>query len=334
MRTFLLILPLFAFLSSCSVSHTLPSEKPLLPHHDEAKWWIINSVSKDRNGKDIHLCALVSMEFASGEKYGGCFLSAWSEADSTFYSGVQNSIDPDLQFKEQFPVSISNSDNDSVSGGWSWAMKRSNTTLEGIVNKKNGFPIQPASFKASLSYETQKPFVLSHMLSSPDVWIVKPLNTRVTLEGNLKSASIGKLFVNTITGRTILFERAKKDFVTWLDLALDTGEQISLLFRTDNKGNVKVDAALLWAKNGDFMLKSGIEVKMNEHYTGGVGSKSYPLFYSINLPGSNINISERPRMLNQEVENNKSSFWMGAVEVVDPNTGIRQGKGNMYIFKQ
>jgi len=332
MKNCLIIFSLFAFLCSCSVSHTLPAENPLLPHRDEAKWWIINTVSKDKNGKDIHVCALLSMEFTSGEKYGGCFFSTWSEADSVFYSGVQNTGNPDLQLKEQFPVSITAKD--SVSGDWSWTMKRNITTLEGILNKRNSLSIPPSSFKASLGYETQKPFVLSHMLSSPDAWIAKPLNAKITLEADSKSISTGKLFISTITGRTVLFERARKDFVTWLDISLNPGEQLSLLFRTDNKGAVKVDAAMLWDKNGNSMLKSGIEVQTKRVQIKTSGSKPYPLYYSITLPGSNINISERPRMQNQEIENNKSSFWMGAVEVVDPNTGVQQGKGNMYVFKQ
>ena len=332
MKSCIIIFPFFAFFCSCSVSHTLPAEKPLLPHQEEAKWWIINSVSKAKNDKDIHLCALVSMDFFAGKKYGGFFFTTWSEADSSFYSGFQNSGNPELQLKEHFPVSITT--NDSVSGGWSWTMKRNNTNLEGVLNKRNSLTISPSSFKASLDYETQKPFILSPILVAPNAWIAKPLNASLSLETGSTSISVGKLFISTFTGKTVLFGRAKKDFVTWLDISLNTGDHLNLLFRTDSKGAVIVDAAILSDKNGNFMLKSEIEVQTKSVRIEAGGSKPYPLYYSINLPGSNINILERPRMQNQEVVNNKSSFWMGAVEVVDPNTGVQQGKGNMYIFKQ
>jgi hypothetical protein len=330
------LISLFAFVSSCSVSHMLPGESPLLPHPAEGKWWIINSVSKDKKGKDIHLCALISMESYSGKNYGGCFLSTWSEADSVFSSGVQNSSAPSIKFKEEFPFSISNSVDDSVSSNWDWTLKRNETSLQITLNKEDGAIVAPASLKASLTYATQKPFVLAHMLSSPDTWIAKPLNADVSIHSDTRSMSSGKLFMSAISGKTVLFERARRDFVTWMDISLNSGEQLSLLFRTDNKGNVTVDAAMLWDKNGNFMLRNGIEVQTNmpQKMKKGVGSKLYPLYYSISLPGDNIIVSERPRTQNQEVVNNKSSFWMGAVEVVDPKTGVQHGRGNMYIFKQ
>jgi hypothetical protein len=332
MRYCIIIPFLFALLSSCAVSHILPAEAPLLPLASEGKWWIINTVSKDKNGKDIHICALISTDFSAAKKYAGCFISTWSEADSSYSYGVQTIADPKIKNKEQFPVSIKRSAEDSLSGDFSWTLNRNETILQTILTKKDGASISPASLEALAKFETQKPFTLAHMIAFPDIWTARPLNANISLSTDSRSRSKGKLFLSAISGKNVLFEWARREYVTWLDISLNTGEQMSLLLMTDNKGNVKVEAALLWDKSGNFMLRSGIQVSTISK-TSSNTSKPYPLYYSIGLPTDNIYLSEVPRMQNQEIVNNKGSFWMGAVEVFDPKTGKQQGRGNMYIFK-
>jgi len=39
-------------------------------------------------------------------------------------------------------------------------------------------------------------------------------------------------------------------------------------------------------------------------------------------------------MVGKEISANRNSFWMGAAEARDKQTGQAAGKGNMYIFKQ
>ena len=93
---------------------------------------------------------------------------------------------------------------------------------------------------------------------------------------------------------------------------------------------------LLWNEQGNIISRPKLILQKvnNEHYQASSSTKLYPLFFSVELPEQHLNVILQPRMIEQEIAANRNSFWMGAVEARDIQTGQSNGKGNMYIFKQ
>jgi hypothetical protein len=313
-----------------------PAEQPLLPDHQSGKWWIMNSVTRDETGKAVHISALLSMDLVESKNYSSCYYSIYREADSGYYFNMNNAGDSVTGFKRNFPVKIIIPAKDSTTDDWSWTLNRQSLDFKTRVQKDYNSPKTPATLDISYVFKKQDPFALIKINSIPGIWVANPLPVSAKLSGEIKLKTTGQLSLSIFSGHAQLLEKAKKGFVHWLDCTLISGMKISVLYSTGNNGEVKTEAAIAWDASGAVMLRPAIQllpVEVINNETTRL-KKPYPLYFTISIPGYKGKLSLKPRIINQELRANKSSFWMGAIELTDEESGMQEGLGNMYIFRQ
>ncbi len=324
----------FSFIG-CTTSRIPEKEALLFPEADTGKWWIVNTILQDRNGKDVHFNSLVSIDKAGGKNYAACFVSVWSEMDSTYYTGTRIAGIPEMKSYKKFPLRIGFPGKDSLAMEWSLVLKRNGLNFLTSLNSKTK-ALPEGYTELSAGFDKQKSFAVSTISASPEAWAVNPIRADVKLRGNMQSSAVNKLLVRVFSDKEILLKKSSGTYVHWLDLGLQSGKHLSILFSTDAASNIKTEAVLLWDGQGNIMARPQITLQKisNDNMQAGLLTKQYPLFLSVILPELHLDILLRPRMAEQEITANKNSFWMGAVEALDSQTNQSMGKGNMYIFKQ
>lgn len=335
MNKHLIILMMALFFTACKPGRIVQNEAAILPESNKGKWWIINAIVQDVHGKDLHVNSLISLDRAAGIDYASCFTSVWSESNSMYYTGTRITKVVDVQFKNSIPFRLSFPARDSLGMEWSLLVKRNRIQLLTSVNSKES--ILPVGYTELLaSFHKQVPFAVSVISASPQAWAVSPLEAATSITGNISAASPSKIQVRVFTDKEILLKRSESAYVHWLDLDLKSGKHLSILFSTGSNDVVQADAVLLWDENGQIMARPQLILQTSNNESGGASplTKAYPLFFSIALPGQQVNIKLQPRMIDQEITANKNTYWMGAMEATDSQSGQSAGKGNMYIFKQ
>ncbi len=335
MRSYFLLVSICALsLTACVTSRVTQQEAVLLPVADNGKWWIINTILQDRFGKDVHFNSLVSVDKTGGKNYAACYFSVWNESDNTFYTGTRNALLPEMRFKNKFPVKIFFPGKDSADMDWSLVIKRNGLNFLAALNSITN-PLPRNYTELSAVFPKQNPFALSVINASPQAWAVNPLQADLTISGSMQSSASGKLLIRIFADKELLLKKSSAAYVHWLDLTLQSGKQLSILFTTGTSG-VETNAVLLWDEQGNIMAKPQVIMQKIENVPvqAGTLSRQYPLFFSVILPEQHLNIQLQPRMTRQEILANKNSCWMGAVEATDSQSGKAMGKGNMYIFKQ
>jgi len=336
MRIHFFIIAIFILsLTSCVTSRVSQNETVLFPEGGKGKWWIINTILQDRNGKDVHFNSLVSIDKMGDKKYAACFVSVWNEKENTYYTATRTADVSEWKFKTKFPLRINFPGKDSLAMEWSLVLKRNGLNfLTELNNKTNALP--KSYTELSAGFNKQNPFSFSGISAGPQAWAVDPISADVKISGNMQSSGSGKLLVRIFSDKEILLKKSSGAYVHWLDLALSNGNQLSILFSTDAASNIKTEAVLLWNEQGNIMARPQMILQKENNNKGEINSltKLYPLSFSIELPEQKLDLVLQPRMMQQEVTANKNSFWMGAVEAMDKKSGQAAGKGNMYIFKQ
>jgi hypothetical protein len=326
----------FIFIATgCNTSRVYQKERLLFPEAGKGKWWIISTILQDRNGKDVHFNSLVSMDKMGDKNFAACFVSVWNETDKTYYTAIRTAGIHRVKTKSNFPLRINFPGNDSAAMEWSLVLKRNHLNFLTELNNQKA-PLPKGFTELSAVFNKQHPFSVSVINASPHAWAVDPVIADVKLKGNMQSSAVNKLLVRVFSDKEILLKKSAGAYVHWLDLTLSTGKQLSVLFSTDGSSNIKTESVLLWDGQGNIMARPQLILQKinNDKEQAGSLAKQYPLFFSIELPEQRLNIMLQPRMIQQEMTANKNSFWMGAVEAMDKQSGQAVGKGNMYVFKQ
>jgi len=337
MRNYLLVVLIGTVsFAACLTRHASRQEAALLPGTESGKWWIINTILQDSYGKDVHFNSLISIDKTGRKNYTACFVSAWSERDSTYYAATRISQDTGIKYRNNFPVRISFPAVDSSGIEWSLLFKRNTIQLlSSFSNKKTN---KAGGYTELVSvFRKQDPFAVSVISSLPQAWAVNPIIATSKMKGDLYAAGKDeKLCIRVFANKEVLLKKSSGAYVHWLDLSLQSGKQLGVLFTTDANGGITTDAVLLWDEQGEIMAKPPLFLQ--QLYIDSVPaaslSRPYPLYFSVVIPSEQINLKLQPRMAGQEITANRSSCWMGAVEATDSSSGRRAGKGNMYIFKQ
>lgn len=331
-----LLLPVTCMLlfTACVTRHASQSEAALLPEADKGKWWIIHTILQDMHGKDLHFNALVSTDRTGDKNYASCFAAAWSQYDSGYYTASRTSEVGAIRYKSNFPVRIYFPPKDSGTMEWSLLLKRNGVQLLTSLSRKETETGSYTQLKSA--FRKQDPFSISVISLQPQARALKPVNAESKIAGSLHAGGKEKLFIRVFSDKELLLKMSASACVHWLDLSLQSGKQLGILFTTDAVKGITTHAVLLWDEQGNIMAKPTLILEQQQNKTTGPDSLSrpYPLIFSIVLPEQQLNIQLQPRMTSQEIKANKNSFWMGAMEARETNSGLPAGKGNMYIFKQ
>lgn len=335
MRNCFFIASFIFSVTGCNTSRVSQKEAFLFPEAGTGKWWIINTILQDRNGKDVHFNSLVSLDRMGDKNYAACFVSVWNESDKTYYTAIRTAAIHRVKTKNKFPLRINFPGNDSAAIEWSLVLKRNQLNFLTELNNQKA-PLPKGFTEFSAVFNKQNPYSVSVLNASPLAWAIDPVTANVKLKGNIQSSAVDKLAVRVFSDKEILLKKSSGAYVHWLDLTLSTGKQLSILFSTDASSNIKTESVLFWNEQGNIMARPPLilqKISSDKEQTG-PSAKQYPLFFSIELPEQQLSIILQPRMVQQEITANKNSFWMGAVEAMDKQSGQMVGKGNMYIFKQ
>ena len=319
-------------IQACVSRRATEDELPLLPSRQTPKWWIVNTIVQDEKGKDVHVCALFNVESPEGENYASCFVSVYAASDNNYNYALRNSGESSISFKPGFPLSISIPDTDSAKSNWRWQLNRSGMKLETILGKNAA---APTYFDQSVKFTGQDPFRVNKLSGATDVYALNIRNAETGLSGAFQAGSVGPLFIRTFTGRDALLGQARQETVCWIDLQLNSGKQLNLMFRIDDKDVFRTDIAILWEEAGNQQKITDLKIDLIKNEKTVLSSgKSYWLNFSVDLPYKKIAFRVKPRVKDQELKLGRNSFWMGAIETTDTKNGTQTGKGNMYIFKQ
>lgn len=326
---FFLFIWLILLLSGCAAHRASPQETVLFPDAAKEKWWIINAISKDEKGGDVHVCSLLRF-IPSGEKYfTHFFTSIWMEFDSIYYAGVQSSEEPSFQKKLKFPIKLTSTSEDSTALPWYWRLNRNGMRLQSVVT--DAAIKQPLRLKMNFRRKNDADFDPIEVKGDINTQNLAPAAWDMHVSGDWNFSSPALVNFHIIESGERLLERTKRSFISWLDLSLDHETHISLLMQTSLNGDIKVLNQSCWRKEqlSDITVRLTANVEKNK-----ANHSAYPLYLSLELPEINKTFQIVPRMERQEISLHKSAFWMGAVQISDPLTGIVSGKGNLYVLKQ
>jgi len=317
MKKALVIFPIvFAF--SCISRKALPSEVVLFPKPGENKIWLINTISDD-----FHFCSLINFETASGKEYLTSFTSVWSKKDSASYSGIKTTDKTIVAQITEFPILLDLLKTDSSANEWNWLISGRKTVWNGELNG--------AASKVKIKYRSQSPFLVSQILEKPQVSAIVPVRSTLRSVGKVKTESPGTFCISVFKNEKDLTTLALGGSLVWMDLILDDGIQFNGLFRVNEKTSVLLGYTI---KDSSQYYTSNrrLTIEAKNYWKSERSGKLYPLTFTIQLPNNEKTIYIRPTIENQEMNAKKSSFWMGAIECIDPEKKVKNGSGNMYIF--
>lgn len=340
-------------LAACSGSRALPEEWPLFPDSTASKWWIVNGITTDVGGDDMHLCLLFSFSPVNGKYYTTFFSSFWWEADGTYHTGTRSADVPFLPEKKQFPILLEIPGRDSSELEWYWTLGRKRMRLQCQVREVAG-EVLPVSVTMKLarkgafqpletvvsSGETPPEAVSMRSDYSnpffPATYSLPPIATDTRLPAPWKYKAGSLLSVHAIQSGEDLLKITRNNYVGWLDLFLDNGQHLSLLYETDGKAFFRNLGHNAWFPDGKLrmMPEPQFRADTSEVWTSPASGKTYPTKLEVSFPEVSIFLKIRPRKPEQENGTGNNALWMGAVETVDPITGAVSGRGNMYILKQ
>jgi len=331
MRRALFLLIILA-LVGCSARRAAIPGQYLYPEKTTPKWWIINTMLEDEAGMDLHFCALINAESAEGKNYAACYVSLYAENGDRYYYGANISSAARIGYKTGQPISIIFPDDDAGKTGWRWQLDNVSMNLETRAGKSGdaGVPLD-----LQLKFNQAPPLLVFALNGTVPVNSTGIRNAEARLSGLVKARSSAPVFIHVFTGRETLLAHTKAGAVCWTDLELASGKQVSLMYTINDSGPARIEHALL--RNGlnerPVSIAPMIRLVQIER-RGLISGKNYPLGYLLELQEEKRSFLVKPKNLQQEVLAGKRSFWMGAVECVDPKTGMETGKGNMYIFRQ
>lgn len=349
-KLFLLIAVAVVF-TACSGSRALPGEEPLFPDATTQKWWLINAVTTDANGKGLHLCSLLSFTPSQGRFYTAFYTSLWEESGNAFYSGIRSSDIPFSQEKMRFPVLLEMPGKDSSELEWYWTLGRKRMRLQCEVKDAAGV-VFPLTMVIKSAYK--KPFQLTE-INDPNTGEVamrpgyqspfagrRKTESLVPMAGQIRLSSpwktIGKCrtSVQVISSGEELIDKTKDRYISWVDLYLKNGSSLSMLYETDGKSYFRSLGHAGWDANGQLLMLPEPQFGADAlpSWTSPASGKTYPTQLTLHFPEGDLHLHLRPRKQEQEIGAGKSALWMGAIEAVDPATGTVTGSGNMYILKQ
>ncbi|MCA0239204.1 MAG: hypothetical protein LCH81_22715 [Bacteroidetes bacterium] len=320
-------------LEGCSSSRALPEETALFPSPRLEKWWIINTVFRDENDKDVHLCLLMTLTPSDDRYFTHFFTSLWMEADSAYYSGSQSSEEPFYQKKDKFPIKLAIPAKDSASFGWYWKLDRKSMRLQSVFQQPSGQVYWPLHVKVNRAQDSA-----FHVLKAPGettLYHVPPALAALHVSGAWQMNAPAVLQCHVIDSGRNLLEKTKHNFISWLDISLSQELRLSVLYETDAQGNMQVLSQTFWQK-GQVVdtISALLTTQEGTIWPGARKNTAYPLRFSIAVPEKKIDVLVGPRMEAQEISGRNNSFWMGAVQATDPVADTIVGVGNLYVLKQ
>ncbi len=345
---------LLMIIAACSGSRALPEEAVLFPNRQTSQWWMINIVPFTSGDDDTHFSLLFS---GSPEGMGysmALFASLWTKNGDAFYSGMRVAPVNLYPGRARFPVVLEVPGRDSLETEWYCTLGRKRIRVQCAVRDTAG-----------TTTLLQKVLLLSHRgpylpaatrkavpVSAPDNPSISS-NDRNEFNGITRSLppmpaemrspfdphGIVPVWVNmhVLPFSDELLENARERYIGWLDLRLDDGSRMSILYENDGKGRVELLESGYWDAEGQIAESAEMPVLSagsGSVSTSLVSGNAYPLSLDIALPDRDIVLTLRPRKAQQEVGYRRNALWMGAVEAVDPLVGACLGLGNMIIIKR
>ncbi len=306
--------------SSCATRQALPSEVVLFPKPGENKIWLINTIAED-----YHFCSLISFETASTREYLTSFACLWSKKDSAYYYGIRSTNKATVAQLTEFPVYLDLLKSDSSSNECKLVVSRRKTVWKGELGGK--------ASKVKVKYKTRSDFHLFQVSDQPQVWTTAPLNSILSPVGKVKTETTSILCMSVFKTDKDLIALAANGTLVWMDLVLDDGTQFNGLFKVNEKTTSLIGYSIK-DPSLQYTTDKRLAIEAKYHWKSTASGKSYPLTYTIQFPNTNKTIHIRPLLENQEINAKKSSFWMGAIEAIDPEKKVKTGSGNMYIFNK
>ncbi|MBL7766112.1 MAG: hypothetical protein JNJ58_08475 [Chitinophagaceae bacterium] len=305
------------------------SERNIFPDTTDGKWWIINTLTTDRQGHAHHRCLLLSSEYIQDKNFVTFYSAQWSASDSVYANAFHHSVQPRVNLKYVFPMNIEVPESD-----WNWKLSRKKMQWQvSMQDSAKGWTVPQA---VKLNMKKQSPFNLMEMMKDPEVWNMSPVRVKDRSNGKDDSNSEGYLFMSVLKGKEIFLNTANHRSVVWTDLILNTGEKWNLLFTVSAEGELIIIASSQWGPNGSLVKAPPPKIETDERsiilnlHEG----KRYPLCYQISNSGGIPDFLLKPVHVEQELSLKNNSLWMGGIDIVETGTGKRMGFGNMYIFKQ
>ncbi|MBL7912562.1 MAG: hypothetical protein JNJ41_15990 [Bacteroidia bacterium] len=306
---------------SCSRRQGLEKEMPLFINGAAEKLWLFNSITKDTQGKDLHMCALVVYDTLKTGSTISCFTSVWSQKDSSYCFWKKSSQNTNLTSDNKFPIVFSTQQSDS-SAGWLWQLNRKkmiwNTT----------------TFAHKTKYHPQYPFPVYKSSDASSFSCVAPITAKTKVSGLKNSKGTTALFINTIDKKEKLISNKNSHHLVWANLKLESGLSFSCLFNVLSDGSSQIQGYTILDSLNKVINDQNIQISgiPSAVWKSNLSGKTYPLGFIITLTNKTELIIS-PRKQDQELFSKTSSFWMGAVFVLDANKRLQKGSGNMYIFK-
>ena len=314
----ILSIVLIALAFGCVSRKALPSELVLFPKPGENKLWLMNTISND-----FHFCSLVSFETAGGKEYLTSFTSVWSKKDSAYYFGIKSTDKAIIEQITEFPLLLDFFKADSTANEWSWLVSRKKIVYNGELTRE--------ASQVKMKYKTQLPFKISQVIDDPQVSVIAPMTSTLKSNGKIKTETASTLCMSVFKNEKDLTKLAQNGSLVWMDLVLDDGYLFNGLFKV----NEKTTSLLGYCLKDSAQLSNStrrLTIEAKNYWKSTISNKSYPLTFTIQFPNNERTINIRPLLENQEINAKKNSFWMGAIESVNPEKNTKNGSGNMYIF--
>lgn len=327
-----LLFPIILVLHLLGCRHPAPTAlTPLLPGDALEKWWIINSVSTDREGQKWHQSMLVTWQPGGENSFATAYASGWNSVEEVARTGVRHTATPLSGHGNEFPAYLIMPGADSIDGDWYWSLGKQHMKRQ-VFLQPNGRDALTA-YKSRLMFSSNDLIPLQSIANEPVVTAARPVWFEEKIISPARVKSNGVLFVRTIENGQSLLNLTRQGRVIWFDLGF-SDRFLTLLLHVKPSGVATILAAGAWDAAGNFQPSAempAVDPAANVWQSERSG-KSYPLCWSVTSNSAAGKYLIKPVVEDQEISANKNSLWLGAVKITDATTGKILGRGNMIIL--
>jgi hypothetical protein len=316
------IILLALLLPSCGLRIAALSEIAITPAENQQQWWFVNGVLNPSSIDETHFLALFSLEPSEKGKFLSCFAARYNVYAKRYSYGYHQSDSVSISNTGRFPVALKIFDTGTNADAGLYLNRRSGMLRLPI--HEQGALSSGGIWRLSWRHVTQRPFKLSSLSASPEVWTVAPLKLKKPQKGWAHTVIVRN-------GEELILQK-DNTAVFILSLAIRDAGHVDLLGIIGPDGSAQIMGAQIHNDNGGLGLGAniGISLQQEGNWQSAETQKIYPLSILMKTDGQEFQI--RALASGQEIPLGRRSFWMGGVEAISPLNRAPIGSGNMAIF--
>ncbi len=309
------------FISACAYTKPVKSELPLFMEANSSKLYLINTLPTSPSEADVHWCLMASALSGKATQTLHYYLSTWQKKDSVFKWQTHYVPDVPRDETQTFPIATAWRAPDTLTAQWEWELNRTQFKLITSLDKT-----ERSTY--TITYPKRDSLPLHCLDQAHAIYAVETMPALFKVKGTHQHGIPVMITISVFNSLDALLQRYKGQTLVWLDAWLPGQGALSFFQVITPSGEVQP----IFFKGYQEQTQALVTVLPHSNWMSSTTQKTYPLAFEVELPQVQTTLRIMPKVLNQEINQKQSSFWMGAVSVRDKFSNIELGSGNLYVF--